>query len=158
MSKIFVDREKIPYLAFMLPSQSFGLLDLLKGGSSYFADAHDKVFNPLEEYILLRHEGRGVVDGVIYWGTSEVPDQLLFRLELDGMFQDWWASRIHDSIGLGTTTLPFIGVFRWATGDYAYYVFLPMSFRDHCTVSLINVHATATPTLHFGGVWYRLIR
>jgi hypothetical protein len=158
MSRIFVDREKIPYLAFMLPSQSFGLLDLLKGESAYYADVSNKVFSPLEEYKFLVHEGRGVILGIIYWGTSDVPDQLLFRLELDGMFQDWWEAKIYTSMGLGTTRLNQIGVYRHAAGDFAYYVFIPQEFREHCTVSLINVHATATPTLNYGGVWYALRR
>jgi len=160
MSKIFLDREKIPYLAYMMPSESFGLLDLLKGESSYYADRLNVDYKAGAEDKVLVHEGRGEILGFIAVFSSQYDDQLVLEIELDGMFQRWWENRFYEYMRLPTTNLALLGnhIHDAATARYGFYCFIPQSFREHCTVSLVNRHATDLHSCRYLGLWYALRR
>jgi hypothetical protein len=139
------------------------LIMMFRGGTGYYADRSNKTLSPGEEDKVFVHEGSGVIHGFIAVFSSRFSDQLVVRIELDGLFQEWWEDRFYASMKLDPATiknlLPLIGchIHDETNNFYGFYMFIPQEFKEHCTVSLVNKSSSNQGCIYFG-LWYAVKR
>lgn len=139
------------------------LIPMVRGATGYYADRSNQTYPAGQEDKVLVHEGSGIIHGFIAVFSSRYSDQLVVRMELDGLFQEWWEDRFYNYMKLNPETikslLPFIGchIHDETNNYYGFYMFIPQEFKEHCTVSLVNKSTGNQGCIYFG-LWYSIRR